>query len=89
MNDTTTAVEKQFISMITARDPAARLRMASSMFDTGRVLLQSALKRQNPALDEAQLRAQVFLRLYSEDFSNTEATRIILKVPNMRLVTVG
>lgn len=89
MNDTTADMEKRFASMIAARRPAERLEMASSMFDAGRTLLRSGLKRQNPALDEAQLRAHVFLRLYGADLSNSEISRIVANVPNMKLEAEG
>lgn len=85
MNDTTPDMEKRFASMIAARSPADRLRMASSMFDTGRTLLRIGLMRKNESISEGQLRAQVFLRLYGEDFASSEITRIASSIPNMTL----
>ncbi len=89
MNDTTPEMEKRFASMVAARSPADRLRMASSMFDTGRTLLQIGLKRQDESLSEGQLRAQVFLRLYGEDFARPEITRITSSISNMSLDADG
>jgi hypothetical protein len=77
MNDTTPDIEKRQASMIAVLSPAERLRMASSMFDTGRALLRIGLKRQNESISEAQLREQIFSRLYGEDFSGTEIKRIL------------
>ncbi|MHB0867331.1 MAG: hypothetical protein ACYC6B_06580 [Thermoleophilia bacterium] len=89
MNDTTPDIEKRLASMMAARTPADRLRMAGNMFDTGRTLLRIGLKRQNPQLSEGQLRAQVFLRLYGEDFTKSEIMRITSSIPNMILDTAG
>lgn len=75
--------------MISVLSPAERLRMASSMFDTGRALLRIGLKRQNESIGEAQLRAQIFLRLYGEDFSGTEIKRILTSLSSMALEAEG
>lgn len=85
MNDTTPEIEKRISAMMAAKTSAERLRMAGSMFDTGITLLRAGLKRQNPELSEGQLRAQVFLRLYGEDFSASEIKRIASRMPNMEL----
>lgn len=83
MNDTTPDMERRMASMIAERSPAERLRMASSMFDTGTTLLRIGLKKQNRQLSEGQLRAQVFLRLYGEEFSSSEIKRIAVSIHNM------
>lgn len=89
MRDTSPDIEQRFASMIAARSPAERLMMASSMFETGRSLLRIGLKRQNPAISEEQLRAQMFLRLYGDDFTKSEFSRIISSIPNMELNADG
>lgn len=83
MNDTTPEIEKRLALMIADRSPIERLRMASRMFETGRTLLQIGLKRQGQSFSEGQLRAQVFLRLYREDFASSEIKRIVSSIPNM------
>jgi len=77
MNDTTPNMEKQQASMIATLSATERLKMASSMFDSGRALLRIGLKRQNESIGEAQMRAQIFLRLYGEDYSGPEKKRIL------------
>ncbi|MHB1324730.1 MAG: hypothetical protein ACYDGS_00295 [Thermoleophilia bacterium] len=89
MNDTTPDIEKRLATTIATRSPAERLRMASRMFDTGRTLLRIGLKSQNQSLSEAQLRAQVFLRLYGEEFASSEINRIASSIPNMTLDADG
>jgi len=89
MNDTTPYIEKRISSMIAARSPVERLRMASCMFDSGRTLLKAGLERQNKALSEGQLRAQVFLRMYGDDFTSSEIKQIASSIPNMTLDADG
>jgi hypothetical protein len=77
MSDTMAVVEERMASMMAAQSPAERLRMASSMFDTGKTLLQAGLRRQYKSLSDRQLREMVFLRLYGDDFTGSEARQII------------
>jgi hypothetical protein len=55
------------------------------MFDAGKTLLEAGIRQQFGALNEAQMRAQVFKRIYGEDFSATEIKKILSKIPNMQL----
>lgn len=85
MKDTTPEIEKRYRSLIARKSPSERLRMASSMFDTGITLMRAGLKHRNRELNEAQLRARVFLRLYGEDFTSSEIRKIASSIPNMQL----
>ena len=87
MNDTSLSIEKRMALMITSRTPVDRLRMASSMFDTGKKLMKAGLQNENGLLNEAQLRAQMFLKLYGESFTHAEIKRIVTTIPNMQLDT--
>lgn len=71
--------------MMAAKTPLERLRMASSMFDAGRMLVEAGLRNKYGALTEAQMRGRVFARMYSEDFSEDEIRKIAGKIPNMQL----
>ena len=85
MNDTTPDIQKRLAAMIAELSPTERLRMVSSMFDTGRTLVRSGLLKQNESLNEGQIRAQVFLRFYAEDFTVAEIKEISSRIPNMIL----
>jgi hypothetical protein len=87
MNDTPLSIEKRMSLMIMSRTPVDRLRMASSMFDTGKKLMEAGLQNENGSLNKAQLRAQMFLRLYGESFTPAEIKRIVNTIPNMQLDT--
>jgi len=71
--------------MMAGKPPLERLRMASSMFDAGRKLVEAGLRNENGDLTEAQMRARVFVRMYGEDFSGQEMKKIVGKIPNMQL----
>jgi len=73
--------------MIMSRSPVDRLRMASSMFDTGKKLIKAGLQNEKGSFNEAQLRAQIFLKLYGESFTQAEIKRIVNTIPNMQLDT--
>ena len=87
MSDTSLNIEKRMAQMIALRTPLERLRMASSMFDMGRKLMKAGLQNENGLLNEAQLRTQMFLKLYGESFTNAEIKRIVNTIPNMQLDT--
>lgn len=89
MRDTLPNIEEQFAQMIASKTPVDRIRMASSMFDTAKMLTIVGLKRSYGDIDNAQLRTQIFLRLYTEDFSKTELDKIINSISCMRLGKAG
>lgn len=84
MNDTSLSIEKRMAQMIASRTPVERLRMASSMFDLGKKLMKAGLQNEKGLLNEAQLRTQMFLRLYVECFTHDEVKRIVNAIPNMQ-----
>jgi hypothetical protein len=77
VNDTPPEIEKRMADMIALRTPSERLRMASSMFDMARKLMEAGIRHENPSIDETELRARMFLRLYRDDFSKDEMKKII------------
>jgi hypothetical protein len=87
MDDTPPDIEKRMAAMMAARTPTERLRMASSMFDAGRELMKAGLLHELGPLNEAQLRAQMFMRMYSDCFTQSEIDRIMSTIPNMQLDT--
>lgn len=87
MNDTSKNIEKKMAMMIMSRTPVDRLRMASSMFDAGKKLMKAGLQNENGLLNEAQIRAQMFLKLYGDSFTHDEIIQIVNTLPNMQLDT--
>lgn len=85
MNDTSPDVEKRYRDMIMALTPQERLAMGSRMHGTARTLLLAAIKREMPHLNDAQLRGQLFLRMYRQDFSADVIRKIAERLPNMEV----
>ena len=85
MSDTSVDIEKRMSEMIARRTPVERLKMASSMFDLGKKLMVAGLQQEYGSLNEAQIRARIFLRLYGDCYSQAEIERIVKRIPNMQL----
>lgn len=85
MNDTSPEIEKHLAAMYASRSPAERLRMASSMFETAKKLVEAGLLNEQPSLTRPQIRARTFLRLYGDCFSRDEIKRIARVIPDMQL----
>ena len=87
MDDPQAKIEQRYRQMLLSKSSVERLKMASRMFDSGRKLVISGILKGRPHLDTSRLRAQLFLRMYGNDFTATEREGIIKKIPNMQLDT--
>lgn len=87
MDDTQATIEQRYKEMLLSLSPLERLKMASRMYDSGRKLVISGILKGRPHLDTSRLRAQLFLRMYGNDFAAADRERIIKKIPNMQLDT--
>jgi len=85
MDDTSEKIEQRYKKMLLSKPPVERLKMASRMYDSGKKLVIAGILNGRQRLDTPQLRAQVFLRMYGNDFTAAERERIIKKIPNMQL----
>ena len=77
MNDTLPEVDELYRSMLLRRSPEERLGMACRMFSSARALARAGM----PLAPGAQMRRQVFLRLYAADMPDdrlkARAVRVI------------
>lgn len=85
MNDTSPDIEKRMIKMMMSRTPTERLRMVGSMFDTARKLMRAGIQHEMGMLNESQMRAQLFLKMYKDDFTQDQINRIMNSIPRMQL----
>jgi len=85
MNDTPTQIQLRYKQMLMSLTPSERLRMVSKMYDSGRKLVISGIQNGRQQLNSAQLRGQLFLRMYGNDFTAADRERIINKIPDMQL----
>jgi hypothetical protein len=63
VNDTPPDVDELYRRMLLRRSPEQRLGMACRMFSSARALVRAGI----PATSGAQIRRQMFLRLYAAD----------------------
>ncbi len=85
MDDTPTKIKQRYNEMLLSKSPLERLRMASRMYDSVRKLVISGIQNEGQQLDTSQLRGQLFMRMYGNDFKAADRERIINKIPNMQL----
>ena len=76
MKDTTAEVESRFNILLRRISPEERLAMSCRMFAAARALVRSSIV-QGGARTAAEIRKQVFLRFYRDDFSDDERAKIL------------
>ena len=84
MNDTPLSIVNRMLGMLTTRTPVERLKMTSSMFDSGKTLLLMGLRRENPTFNNSQLRCLLLRRLYGDCFNQIQLERILRCMPDMQ-----
>jgi hypothetical protein len=86
MLDTSSEIEKRVIQLMSLKTPTQRLKMVSSMFATSKKLIQAGLeKEKGRSLTLAEKRAGIFIRMYSDSFTQSEIEKILNSIPNMQL----
>jgi len=84
MNNASAKMEQLYIEMLMSLSPEDRLRMACRMYDTAKTLVIAGIRMQMPNANEAQIRAQFFLRMHGTDFTPEELAKIMRELPNMQ-----
>ena len=84
INDTHPKIRQLYNKRLLSKSPLERLRMASGMYDSAKALATSGIINEKEKLDSAQLRRELFLRMYKNDFLDIDIERIMKKIPNMR-----
>ncbi len=77
MKDTAPEVDAAFTALFADRSAVDRLRMACGMFDAAKILMAVDIRGRHPDITEADLRRQMFDRLYFGDFDAATRARII------------
>jgi hypothetical protein len=84
MDDTSAIAKQIYEAMLMALSPGERLLMACRMYDTAKTLMIAGILAQMPDANEAQVRAQFFLRMHGTDFTPEELAKIKRELPNMQ-----
>ena len=77
MNDTSPEMEQCFREMLMARSGEERLTMGCSMHATAKALVRAAILQNNPDATPKQIRHDLFLRFYGQDFDAATRERIL------------
>jgi hypothetical protein len=77
MDDTTPEVRRIHHEMLMRRSPEERLRMAFSMYDAARLLVEAGIRMRHPDISPAEMKRQVFLRFYGDEFDDDQKKRIL------------
>lgn len=80
MTDTPPDVDAAFTAMFATLTPTERVRMMSEMFDTARRILIAGIRDEQPDISDTELKVQIFLRTYRDDYSPGERDRIIAHI---------
>lgn len=77
MNDTSPQITKIMCEMIQKKTPSERAMMGCSMYDVSKRLVTQAILRENPNISKTELKQQLFLKFYKDDFSPEEREKIL------------
>lgn len=77
MTDTPPDVDAAFTAMFATLTPTERVRMMSEMFDTARRILIAGIRDEQPDISDTELKVQIFLRTYRDDYSPAEREWIV------------
>ncbi len=76
MTDTPEEIKKQMRLMLKQKSPYERLKMASSMFNSAKRLVISGIMKENPTINEKDLKTKLLQRFYSKDLTEETLTKI-------------
>ena len=77
MNDTDPRIEKIYSDMMKSKSGAEKLKMGCSMFSTSKKLIEAGIRHRNPDISYTDLKIEVFLKLYGDDFDDEQKEKII------------
>ena len=76
MNDTDPGIEARIRIMIQQKSGSERFLMGCSMYETARSLVLSSIRAQHPNITSNQLKYEMFLRFYMEEFDSERLEKI-------------
>ena len=77
MNDTPPEIDQMIRENFLKKTPQERFKIGCEMYDTSRYLVRWAILKENPQISEVELRQQLFLRFYGDEFSAEEKEKIL------------
>jgi hypothetical protein len=83
MDDTTPEMAEKMREMMRQKTPIERWEMGSSMFDASQELVTRFILEENPGISAAELKQELFLKFYKDDFSPAEREKILKHFENV------
>ncbi len=80
MNDTNPEVKSRFNEMMMKKSGEERLKMGFSMFDMARRQVVASVKMNHPEADIQEIKKQIFLRFYGQEFSPNNQMKILMHI---------
>jgi len=80
MKDTSSEMESYYNELLMKKSGQERLKMGFSMFDKARRQVLASIINDNPNADPGEIRREIFLRFYGQDFSPAEQERILAEI---------
>ncbi|MCP4263757.1 MAG: hypothetical protein GY774_40550 [Planctomycetes bacterium] len=77
MNDTNPEMAVRFRELMMSKTGQERLLMGCSMYDTAKEIVRSSIYNNHPGITEADMRREIFLRFYGQEFSRAEREKLI------------
>jgi hypothetical protein len=84
MNDTTPEAQARFDELMAQRTGSERVEMAFSMLATAKAIVASSIRAAQPDIGDRDLMAEVFKRMYVNDFSPDELDAIARRIAAYR-----
>ena len=76
MNDTHPDIAIRFRDLMMSKSGEERLLMGFSMYDAAREIVRSAILAQRPDITPEEMRKEIFLRFYGQEFSQADREKI-------------
>lgn len=77
-------MESYFNELIMKKSGQERLKMGFPMFDMARRQVLASIKKDNPNADPGEIRREIFLRFYGQDFPPAEQERVLAQIRSAR-----
>jgi len=77
MNDTYPDIAARYQKLMMLKSGEQRLLMGCSMYDTAKQIVCSAIYNKHPQITTEQMKKEIFVRFYGQDFSRSDAEKIL------------
>lgn len=77
MNDTHPDVAIRYRELMMRKSGQQRVVMGCSMYDTAKQIVRSAIYNSRPGITDAEIKREIFLRFYGQEFSQAEREKYL------------